>query len=64
MTQLVRYESDGIVSTIIMDDGKANVLSPSMLRELNAAVDRAEAETKAAEAARVWSLDLTETLPS
>jgi enoyl-CoA hydratase len=44
MTQLVRYESDGIVSTIIMDDGKANVLSPSMLRELNAAVDRAEAE--------------------
>lgn len=44
MTQLVRYDSDGIVSTIAMDDGKANVLSPRMLMELNAALNRAEAE--------------------
>ena len=44
MTQVVRYDSDGTVSTITMDDGKANVLSPHMLRELNSALDRAEAE--------------------
>jgi enoyl-CoA hydratase len=44
MTQVVRYDSDGAVSTIAMDDGKANVLSLYMLRELNAALDLAEAE--------------------
>jgi enoyl-CoA hydratase len=44
MTPVVRYDSDGTVSTITMDDGKANVLSPHMLGELNSALDRAEAE--------------------
>jgi len=40
-TALVRYRCDGPVATITMDDGKANVLSPAMLAELNAALDRA-----------------------
>jgi enoyl-CoA hydratase len=44
MAELVQYDSDGAVSTIAMDDGKANVLSPRMLKELNVALDRAEAE--------------------
>jgi len=35
--------ADG-VATITMDDGKVNVLSPHMLAELNAALDRAEAD--------------------
>jgi enoyl-CoA hydratase len=44
MTSLVQYESDGTVSKLTMDDGKANVLSVRMLDELNAALDRAENE--------------------
>jgi enoyl-CoA hydratase/carnithine racemase len=40
----VTYEVDGAVATIAMDDGKANVLSPAMLTELGAALDRAEAD--------------------
>lgn len=36
---------DGIF-TIAMDDGKANVLSPAMQAELNAAVDAAEADSE------------------
>lgn len=40
----VTYELDGPVATIAMDDGKANVLSPPMLAELDAALDRAEAD--------------------
>ncbi|MGH8174664.1 MAG: crotonase/enoyl-CoA hydratase family protein [Steroidobacter sp.] len=44
MAQLVRYESDGVISTITMDDGKANVLSVPMLQELNAALERAETD--------------------
>lgn len=38
----VRYELDGEIATITMDDGKRNALSPSMLRALNDAIDRAE----------------------
>src|SRR5690349_21542904 len=41
---LVRYELDGGVATIAMDDGKVNALSPAMFGELNAAFDRAEAD--------------------
>ena len=44
MTTRVRYESDGQVSTLTLDDGKANALSPAMLGDLNAALDRAEAD--------------------
>jgi len=41
---MIHYQSDGAVATIRLDDGKANVLSVSMLSQLNAALDRAETE--------------------
>jgi enoyl-CoA hydratase len=44
MSALVEYRLDGRIGTIVMDDGKVNVLSPRMLAELNAALDRAEAD--------------------
>jgi enoyl-CoA hydratase len=44
MTDLVTYALTDAVSTITMDDGKVNCLSPQMLSALNAALDRAEAD--------------------
>lgn len=44
MDALVQYRFEGGVATIAMDDGKMNALSPQMLKELNAALDRAEAD--------------------
>lgn len=44
MTSLVSYQFSQSVSTITMDDGKANVFSPAMLAELNGALDRAESD--------------------
>src|SRR5690242_16412870 len=44
MPELVSYAFDGKVATITMDDGKVNVLSPAMQSEINAALDRAEAD--------------------
>jgi len=44
MTALVTYQLDDSVATITMDDGKVNVLSPLMLADLGAALDRAEAD--------------------
>ena len=44
MGQRVGYAVDGAVATIKMDDGKVNVLSSAMLGEINAALNRAEAE--------------------
>jgi len=41
---LLSYTVDAAVATITMDDGKANALSPAMLGELGAALDRAESE--------------------
>jgi enoyl-CoA hydratase len=41
---LVTSHVDDSVTTITMDDGKVNVLSPRMLAALNAALDRAEAD--------------------
>jgi enoyl-CoA hydratase len=41
---LVRYELDGGIATVTMDDGKVNKLSPDMLAEINAALDRAESD--------------------
>lgn len=41
---LVSFESHDGVARITLDDGKANVLSPAMLAEVNAALDRAQAE--------------------
>jgi enoyl-CoA hydratase len=44
MGQRVRYAVDGAVAAITMDDGKVNVLSSAMLGDINAALDRAEAD--------------------
>ncbi len=41
---LVSYRLDGAIATITMDDGKVNAMSPAMLAELNAALDRAGAD--------------------
>lgn len=41
---LVEYRAGESFAVLSMDDGKANVLSPSMLAELGAALDRAEAD--------------------
>lgn len=42
MSDLVSYSCSGPVAHIAMDDGKVNVLSPSMQAEINGALDRAE----------------------
>lgn len=42
MTDLVTYSRSGPVGTIVMDDGKANVMSAAMLNALHAAFDQAE----------------------
>jgi enoyl-CoA hydratase len=44
MATLVTSHTEGSIATITMDDGKANVLSPAMLAELNAALDGAAAD--------------------
>lgn len=44
MTALVDYKFSDSISTITLDDGKANAISPAMLLELNAALDKAEAD--------------------
>lgn len=44
MTGLVHYELADGLARIIMDDGKANVMSPAMLEALHAAFERAAAE--------------------
>ena len=41
---LVTYALDDGIATITMDDGKMNALSPTMFGELNAALDRAQAD--------------------
>ncbi|APE16690.1 enoyl-CoA hydratase [Mycobacterium sp. WY10] len=48
MSGSVSYRKDDAVAVISMDDGKVNVLSPSMLGEINDALDRAEGENAAA----------------
>ncbi len=44
MGTLVTYRLHDAVAAITMDDGKVNVLSLAMLTELDAALDRAEAD--------------------
>lgn len=44
MNELATYSLRESVGTIVMDDGRRNVLSPRMLAELNAALDRAIAD--------------------
>jgi len=48
MTNLATYSRSGPVSTIVMDDGKANVMSLAMLNELHAAFDQAEKDNTVA----------------
>jgi enoyl-CoA hydratase len=47
MTDMVTYERNEAVATITLDDGKVNVLSPTMQTAINGALDRAEAEIEA-----------------
>ncbi|PHR60105.1 MAG: enoyl-CoA hydratase [Robiginitomaculum sp.] len=44
MTELVSYTLNDGIAVITMDDGKANVLSPTMIDQLNAAFDKAQAD--------------------
>jgi enoyl-CoA hydratase len=44
MDTAVSYRLEDSIATITMDDGKVNVLSPAMLGELDAALDRALAD--------------------
>jgi enoyl-CoA hydratase len=42
MSELARYELEGPIATITIDDGKVNALSIEMLQAIHAAFDRAE----------------------
>jgi enoyl-CoA hydratase len=44
MADLLTYERDDRIARITLDDGKVNALSISMLREIHAALDQAEAD--------------------
>jgi enoyl-CoA hydratase len=44
VTSLVSYLCEDSIATVTMDDGKVNVLSPQMIRELESALDIAEQE--------------------
>lgn len=44
MGERVSYEHSEGVSTITMDDGKVNAMSVAMMQDVNAALDRAEAD--------------------
>ena len=44
MDELVRYERDGKIVTLTLDDGKVNALSPRLIAAVMAGLDRAEAE--------------------
>lgn len=44
MDTLVTYQLNDSIATITMDDGKVNVMSPQMIAQLNAALDRAREE--------------------
>jgi enoyl-CoA hydratase len=48
VTSPVRYELDGVVGTVTLDDGKANALSPAMLHHISAALDEAERDASSA----------------
>ncbi|BBX09868.1 crotonase/enoyl-CoA hydratase family protein [Mycolicibacterium aichiense] len=48
MSGSVSYRKDDAVAVISLDDGKVNVLSPAMLKEINDALDRAEGDNAGA----------------
>jgi enoyl-CoA hydratase len=43
-SESVQYRLDGQVATVRIDDGKRNALSPQVLHEIYAALDRAESD--------------------
>ena len=45
MTDLATYEHDGAIGRITLDDGKVNAFSIAMLREIHAALDRAQGDS-------------------
>lgn len=47
MSDVVRYEQRGAVALLTLDDGKANAVSPALVRALDAALDRAERDAQA-----------------
>lgn len=47
MAALASYNLSNGIATITLDDGKANVMSPAMLAELNTALDHAEKDKAA-----------------
>lgn len=46
MDTLLQYSCEEGIATLVMDDGKANVMSVAMLGALNAALDKAEQEAR------------------
>ena len=46
-SDVLSYDVSDNVATLMIDDGKANVLSPGMLATINAALDRAESDAAA-----------------
>ena len=42
MSSKVQYSVDSSVATIVLDDGKVNVLSPAMQEEIHEALDSAD----------------------
>lgn len=44
MASLVRYELDDSIATLTLDDGRKNLVSPAMLRDIHLALDRAAAD--------------------
>ena len=47
MNDIVRYQKEGNVAIVTMDDGKANALGHDMIAAIHGALDRAEAEAHA-----------------
>ena len=47
MNDKLRYEQDGEVAVITLDDGKANACGFAMLDAINAALNRAQADARA-----------------
>ena len=47
-SNVVQYEQNDAVAIIRLDDGKANALSPEVIADMQGALDRAEAEARAA----------------
>jgi len=47
VTEAVRFEREGEIAHIALDDGKANAVGPGLLDSLGAALDRAEKEAQA-----------------